>query len=145
NSAVSGQWSADKFQAKLRNTKWWKTHSQSEREYLLKVKSDPASAKQDYQQNLTKAHQIANSIGLVMNDYGDKKAAYAANKMVTEGWDESRVRYYLGQFVSFNKGTAQGEAGEHLDALKEYAYGMGVNLSDGWYLSRIKRLERGLA
>lgn len=144
-SAVKGQWSADKFQAKLRNTKWWKNNSQSEREYLLKLKSDPATAKQEYQQYLTKAHQIANAMGLVMNDANDDRAAYVAKKMATEGWDEGQARFYLGKYLTMTKGTAQGEAGEALDDLKEYAYGMGVSLSDSWYLGRLKRLERGLA
>jgi len=45
-SMVSQGWSKDMFQAKLRDSKWWKTHSDKERQYLTQMFTDPATAKQ---------------------------------------------------------------------------------------------------
>jgi hypothetical protein len=143
--AVSGGWSADKFQAKMRNTKWWKTHSKDERDWLLDLKSDPATAKQEMGQARVKARQIANALGIRETASNKKKIESAAYNMVAKGWDESQLRYYLGQFVYFNDGVHQGEGGEIWDDLHEYAYSMGVTMSGDWYADKSRNVVRGIA
>jgi hypothetical protein len=143
--AVSGTWSADKFQAKLRNTKWWKTHSKDEREYLLKLKSDPATAKQELAQAKTKIHQLANQMGMVMTASAKKKVDQAAYYMVAKGWDEGQLRNYLGQYVYFTGENLQGEGGEAVNELREYAYSMGIKLDDKFYTDGARLIIRGMA
>lgn len=142
--AVSGGWTADKFQAKLRNTKWWKTHSQSERDYLLKLKSDPATAKQNLSQAKVTVRQLGNQIGIIESSATRAKMDQAAYNMVALGWNESQVRYYLGQYVTFQNGLHQGEGGEAVDQLQNYAYNMGVNLSGKWFADRGRLIVRGI-
>jgi len=144
-SAVADSWSADKFQAKLRNTKWWKTHSKDERAYLLQLKSDPATAKQDLTKARTQARQIANALGIVETASTKKKIEMAAYNVVAKGWDESQLRYYLGQFVAFGSGKHQGEGGEVWDELHEYAYSMGVNMAGTWYADKARQVIRGVS
>jgi hypothetical protein len=43
NKAVSGGWSAGRFQASLKNTKWWKTQPSSLRQYVTQKYEDPAT------------------------------------------------------------------------------------------------------
>lgn len=143
--AVSGGWSADKFQAKLRNTKWWKTHSKDEREWLLQLKADPATAKQEMSQAKVKTRQLANQMGMVMTKDIQKYLDKAAYNMVALGWDEGQLRYYLGQYVSFKGETLQGEGGETINEMREYAYSMGVQLGDSWYTDRARNVLRGVA
>jgi hypothetical protein len=143
--AVAGGWSADKFQAKLRNTKWWKTHSKDEREWLLQLKADPATAKQEMSQAKVKIKQLANQMGMVMTKDIQKYLDKAAYNMVALGWDESQLRYYLGQYVSFKGETLQGEGGEAINEMREYAYSMGVSLNDSWYTDRARNILRGVA
>lgn len=143
--AVSGGWSADKFQAKLRNTKWWKTHSKDEREWLLQLKADPATAKQEMSQAKVKTKQLANQMGMVMTKDIQKYLDKAAYNMVALGWDEGQLRYYLGQYVSFKGETLQGEGGETINEMREYAYSMGVQLGDSWYTDRARNVLRGVA
>ncbi|AWN05114.1 minor tail protein [Streptomyces phage Vorvolakos] len=143
--AVAGGWSADKFQAKLRNTKWWKTHSKDEREWLLQLKADPATAKQEMSQAKVKIKQLANQMGMVMTKDIQKYLDKAAYNMVALGWDESQLRYYLGQYVSFKGETLQGEGGEAINEMREYAYSMGVKLDDTWYTDRARNILRGVA
>ena len=144
-SAVSGSWSADKFQAKLRTTKWWKTHSKDEREHLLKVRSDPATAKQEMSQAKVKISQMANQMGMIMTASSKKRVSTAAYNMVAKGWDEGQVRNYLGQYVYFTGENLQGEGGEAIMEMREYSYAMGVKLTDGWYADNARDVIRGMA
>lgn len=143
--AVKDTWSTDKFQAKLRNTKWWKTHSKDEREWLMQLKTDPATAKQTMSQANTHVMQLANQMGMVMTADAKKKLQTAAYNMVAKGWDDSQLRNYIGQYVYFNNGNAQGEGGETMQQLKEYAYSMGVNMSGKWYADNTRLVLRGMA
>lgn len=143
--AVKGSWSADKFQAKLRNTKWWKTTSKDEREYLLMLKSDPATAKQEMAQAKTKMWQLANQMGMVMTDSAKKKVAQAAYYMVAQGWDEGQLRNYLGQYVYFTGENLQGEGGEAVEEMREYAWSMGIKLDDKFYTDGARVIIRGVA
>lgn len=141
--AVKETMSADKFQAKLRNTKWWKTHSKDEREYLVQLKADPASARQAYQQARTKVIQLASQMGMEVNGSVRKYIDAATYNMVAKGWDEGQLRYYLGAYVYFPKEHLQGEGGEAINELRQYAYNMGVNLSDSWYTARARTVLQG--
>ena len=143
--AVAGSWSADKFQAKLRNTKWWKTHSKDEREYLLKLKTDPATAKQEMSQARTKLTQMANQMGLVMSSSVKKHIETAVYNMVAKGWDEGQIRNYLGQFLNFSGENLQGEAGQTIMEMREYAYSMGIKLDDKFYTDAARLIARGMA
>lgn len=142
--AVAGTWSTDKFQAKLRNTKWWKTHSKDERTWLLTLKTDPATAKQNMSQARTKITQLANQMGMVMTDASKKRIETAVYNMVAKGWDDSQLRNYLGQYVYFSD-KQQGEGGEAINELKEYAYSMGINMSSKWYADNARSIIRGVA
>ncbi|HKX45356.1 MAG TPA: transglycosylase SLT domain-containing protein [Planctomycetota bacterium] len=143
--AVAGTWSTDKFQAKLRNTKWWKTHSKDERDYLLKLKSDPATAKQEMSQARTKLTQMANQMGLVMSSSVKKHIETAVYNMVAKGWDEGQIRNYLGQFLNFSGENLQGEAGQTIMEMREYAYSMGIKLDDKFYTDGARLIARGMA
>lgn len=143
--AVAGTWSTDKFQAKLRNTKWWKTHSKDEREYLLKLKSDPATAKQEMSQARTKLTQMASQMGLVMSSSVKKHIETAVYNMVAKGWDEGQIRNYLGQFLNFSGENLQGEAGQTVMEMREYAYSMGIKLDDKFYTDAARLIARGMA
>lgn len=141
---VSGEWTKDKFQAKLRETKWWKTLSSDERQFMTLKYTDPATAKQKQDQALIKITQIAKQLGLT-GKYGtaDFLKSYAYN-LVAKGWDEGRVRYELARFLNPNMKTHTGEAGAAWDEIDAYAYGMGVKLSEGWIRTRAVNIVRGL-
>lgn len=142
--AVSGGWAAAKFQAKLRNTKWWKTHGKDEREYLLKLKADPATAREEKKAADVKAHQIGNALGIRVTDFTKKKLGQAAYNIVAKGWNDEQVRYYLGQYVFFGD-VQQGQGGEIWDELHQYAYSMGVTKSGQWYADNSRNVVRGVA
>lgn len=142
--AVKGQWTADKFQAELRDTKWFKTHSASEREFLTLRFGDPKTAKQKLDQAYVKVRQMAAQLGLVESPDLLKKMNSWAYNVVAKGWDEGMLRNEIGKFVYFNK-SLQGEGGETQMKLKELAYDMGVTMSSSWYAEKSRNVIRGLA
>lgn len=144
NKAVKGQWTAEKFQAELRDTKWFKTHSQSEREFLTLKYGDPKTAKQKLDQAYIKVRQMAAQLGLVESPDLLKKMNTWAYNVVAKGWDEGMLRNEIGKFVYFNK-SLQGEGGEVQMKLKELAYDMGVTMSSSWYADKSRNVIRGLA
>ncbi len=146
NRAVKGGWTPGKFQAEVRDTKWWKQHSEAERKYLVLRFGDPATAKQNEQQAYVRVRQLANQLGIVETEAMRKKLKTWAYNVYAKGWSEEQLRYEIGKFVSYgSSGQLQGEAGEASDKLHDYAYSMGVQLSDSWYLSRSRNLARGIA
>jgi len=145
DKAVKGQWTADKFQAELRDTKWWKTHSKSEREYLVNRYGDPATGKQEMSQAYIKVRQLANAMGMRETPGNKKRLDTWAYNMVAKGWDESQLRYEIGKYVYFSDDTWQGEGGEVQEKLRGYAYAMGVSMSSQWYADKTRNVIRGIA
>lgn len=143
--AVSGGWAKEKFIAKLRDTNWFKKTSADERKYLLEISADPKSAQQRWDNMNAKVRQIANKLGVVENDFIWGKIHEATRGMIYNGWDESQVRYFMGQYVGLDPNIREGEAGESWDQLKQYSYAMGVELSNDWYQARVQNMVRGIA
>lgn len=141
--AVAGTWSADKFQASLRNTKWWKTHSDHERQYLLQLKADPATAKQVLQQATTHIQQLAAQLGVANTAYVKKQLSAAAYDVVAKGWSDDQLRNFLGQYVYFYSGNPKGEGGDDWNQLHSYAYSQGVTMSGDWYGTASRAVVRG--
>lgn len=144
SEAVSGGWSKEMFQAKLRDTKWFKGTSAEERKYLLEMSADPASAQQRWDLTNLKMRQLANKLGIQENWFTWEKIHEATRGMIYKGWDDASARYFLGQFVDM-RWVQEGEAGESYDALHQYAYSMGVELSNDWYGERSRNVARGIA
>lgn len=145
NEAVKNQWTTKKFQAELRDTKWWKTHSQSERKYLTDRYGDPATAKQNLQQAYVHVRQLAAQLGIAETPSLLKKMNTWAYNAVAKGWQDAQLRNEIGKFISFGGDKWEGEAGEVQQKLHEYAYSMGVTMSKNWYDSNSRNVVRGIA
>jgi hypothetical protein len=140
NQAVSGGWTAQKFQAELRDTKWWKTHSQSERDFLVMKYGDPATADQKLAQARTKVSQMAKQLGLTGPAASGANMSSYAYLMAAKGYDEAQIRYLMGQKITMGTGGWGGEAGQAANELQSYAYSMGIN----WSTSRLQPYLRNI-
>lgn len=145
NKAVKGGWSATKFQAELRDTKWWKTTPQSARDYLTLRAGDPATAKQKLAQAEIKVRQLAEGMGLRAGPGIEKLIDKWAMNVVMYNWDDARLRWDIGKSVSFRDDTRQGEGGEVIDKLHDVAYNMGITMSADWYANSARAVLRGTA
>lgn len=136
NQAVSGGWSAAKFQAALRNSNWWKSQSGTLRKYITMKFTDPATWTQQSATANYKLNQIAVQIGLGNQIINGKPTALlkaAAYNSLALGWSDARVKDWFGSKAGVHGGGMWGEAGDAWDKLHEIAYLNGMGYSTGWY------------
>jgi len=144
NQAVTGQWSTDKFKATLMTTNWWKTHDASERTYLTTMATDPAQAKQQLTQAQVHASQLLVSLG-VNPAANAALASSMAYNIAAKGWTDDQVRYYAGSFSKLTNGRMAGDAETQYSNGLQYAYSMGVKMSDSWYQNQVQMIEKGVS
>lgn len=141
--AVDGQWTQQKFQAELRDTKWWKSTSNTRREAQVTKKTDPATWNAMLDAAIIQVRQLAGEIGAAVPE---SKISKIAASVIETGMDEDQLRYAIGQYVTFTKdGTLRGEAAMHEYTIKQYAYNMGVKLSDQAIKNQAQRVVRKVA
>lgn len=142
---VKEGWSQAQFEAKLRDTKWWKTHSDKERSYLTQLYTDPATAKQNFNAAYIAVHQLAEQLGIKDTKFTKARLQEAAYNVVAKGWSDGQLRNYLGQYVYFDGGDMEGQGADTQNELRSYAYSMGVHMSDKWYADNTRKVLRGMA
>lgn len=148
SQAVSGQWSADLFTAKLKNTKWWSTQPDSLRQYITLKFTDPATWRAKNDQSTFDINALAVQVGLgdlmhgnAMNRFTLSQAVYNSLAL---GWSDARIKDWLGSKVSLRPGgTMWGEAGQAFDQLHSAAYLNGMKYSTDWYLSKARSIVSG--
>lgn len=150
--AVAETWSADLFTAKLKNTNWWKTTSDSARKFFLLKTGDPATYKQKYQATAFRLAALGTQVGLRnllvkgtvpghVDPFLDKVVQYA----MRDGWTDARIKNYMGGFAQVNNGVMWGEAGEAFDQLHQSAYLNGLTQSVDWYKKTVRSIVSGKA
>lgn len=126
--AVKESWTSSKFQAEVRNTKWFKTHSETERQFLIKQYGDPATADQMWNTARTKIWQMGSKVGSGLTWADVNRLAY---NVMAKGWSDEQVRHELAKDFRIREGDV-GEAGQVVAQLREYAYQMGVPTKESW-------------
>lgn len=144
--AVAGSWSADVFTAKLKNTKWWSTQSDTLRQYITLKFTDPATYKQRYNAAWTNANALAVQVGLptqIVKGHGTNLLAQAAYNSLALGWSDARLKDWLGTKVSTHGGLMYGEAGDAFDKLHSVAYLNGMKYSSSWLAGQARAIASG--
>lgn len=142
DKAVKGGWTPSKFQAQLRDTKWWKSTSESARKFLTLQYGDPATANQQISQMQVKVAQMTKALG---GNAAGKDMKALAIKAIMNGWDDSMLRYQIGRVLPLKGDIRPGEAGEAIDKLSEYAYNMGVTMTPEWFDLAARKIVSGMA
>lgn len=144
--AVSGSWSATKFQAKLKNSKWWRSQSSTLRKYITQKYTDPASWKQKNGNAYAKFNAMAVEVGL-SPQLKDGKASSLLKKVAYNalalGWSDARVKDYLGNYVTLHDGMMWGEAGDTFDKMHEIAYLNGMTYGQDRYKKWTREVMAG--
>jgi NlpC/P60 family protein len=140
--ATKGQWTADRFTAELKNTKWWKDNSESMRQAQVMARTDPAT----YRANLAAAEAAASKAAVQMGAVlSIKQLQKLAKNMVTFQWNDAQVANYMGQYVKFNEDhVLGGQAGAAAQAIEKYSYDNGIPSSDETNKTQAAYLMRGL-
>lgn len=143
NQAVGETWTASKFQAELRDTKWWKETSSTRREAQVLKKTDPATWNAQLDATILQVRQLAAEVGAAIPA---SKLSKIAKNILETGMDENAIRYAIGGYVEFTKkGTLRGEAGMHEYTMKQYAYEMGIKLDDQALKNQAARVVKKVA
>lgn len=143
DQAVKETWTASKFQAELRDTKWWKETSASRREAQVLQKTDPATWNAQLDATIIQVRQFAAEIGAAVPN---SKLSKIAKNVLETGMDEGQLRMALGGYVQFTKnGTLRGEAGMHEYTMKQYAFEMGIKLDPQTIKNQAARVVKKVA
>lgn len=143
DQAVDETWTAQKFQAELRDTDWWKETSETRRQAQVTQKTDPATWNAQLEAAIIQVRQLAAETGAAIPA---SKLSKIAKNVLETGMDESQIRYAIGGYVDFTKkGTLRGEAGMHEYTMKQYAYNMGIKLDDQTIKNQAAQVVRRVA
>lgn len=130
-NAVEGEWDTSIFVAKFRNTKWYKTHSETQRKNALLKKTDPATWNRRFEAKKSEIQDM--SVQLTGVYLTDGQASMVAKHAMDFEWNDSQLRNTLSLYlkqVGGTKGHYGGEAGNAEQELRQYAADQGVTLSD---------------
>lgn len=153
NKAVAGDWGLStqgqlRFQAALKNTKWWKTQSSSLRKYITMKYTDPASWKASREAAAAAMKVLAVDVGMQYSDLVKSgKWTDLLNdlvyKKVALGWTDARLKSYVGAKTSLHGGMMYGAAGEAFDKLHTLTYTNGISHNSSWFESRARDIVSG--
>lgn len=140
--ATKENWTTDHFIAKVRDTKWFKTHSDTYRQALILQKSDPAT----YKQNVANMSAQITSLATQMGVTG--LSAQQLNKMSEQafwfGWDSTQLRQHLSGMIGTTKaGNWQGDAATAAEHFTQLAGQYGVSISSQVLNNWIKSASLG--
>lgn len=138
--AVSGGWTADRFQVELRETKWYKQHGESWRNAMTQAKVDPGTYTARVLQVRTNISMMAGELGVNM---GQSTLNALANEAYQLGMDENQIRQRLSTYVTYTQGHMLGKAGEYETQLRQYMQNMGIDVSNDTIKNYVKTVIGG--
>lgn len=125
--AVAGTWTSAQFQAKLRQTEWWKTNSASVRQAQMEAATDPATYAAKVQAASFMVRDTAAEMGAIIPEGLMSKIG---EDFVRTGMSDEELRHSLGKYIDFTvEGTLAGQAGMAEIRLKQLAYANGVQIA----------------
>lgn len=142
-SYVAEDWNKEKFQAKLRDTEWWKTNSDSMRKAAQEKKIDPATYAAKLNATRIQLTQMAGQMGASIPP---KKLTKLAEQALTTNMDEALLQNVLGGYIEFtDKNNLKGAAGMFEHNMREFASEQGIKLDKQTLLNQAQLIARGLA
>jgi hypothetical protein len=139
NQAVKGDFTSQEFQARLKNTQWYKKNSQSTREWYTLERVDPSTAKAKLAQTASRITQLANQQGVGM---ASKRVWDMAWRVNAYGWDEGQIATALAAEMRFDPKRLNYIGGlgvKHAEIVKQ-ANAYGIQLTEGTIFSLMKQM-----
>lgn len=146
NQATRQTWDANRFIAKLRNTKWFKHHSANVRNAIMQQTSDPATYKANIDKMFSTVRDAYGSMfGTANMDQKDLRGwAQTAYRM---GWSEGELVDHMTKGLNYRKLLKKGELGgtaaETEGQLNNLIQNFGLSYGNNWKASQLEKLMRG--
>lgn len=139
-SAVKETWSTDKFVAKLRTTSWYKTNSESARQYKVLEKTDPKTLSVRISAVAAQMRDTAAAMGA---NVPDTLVTGFAKQALMLNWNDAQIRDVLAKYVGAKNGIYNGQAGSDVASLRQVAWRNGVQLSESTLQSMAMQIAQG--
>lgn len=140
DKAIKEGWSVDRFNARLKVTRWYKNTTENARKMYILKRQDPATYKRVVDQKRQTIQMLMGVVGAVLPA---KELERITTIAVTAGLAESEIAAMAKGFINYAKNTAPGSligrAGEAEDKLRGLAAANGVAVSDQWVLNAARK------
>lgn len=140
---VDETWTKEKFQAKLRETKWWKENSDTMRKAAQEKQTDPATYNAKLSATRMQIIQAAAEMGASVPN---SKLTKLAEQVLQTGMDENMLKNVLGGYIKFTDSqNLKGAAGMFEHNMKKFAAEQGIDLDKQTLLNQAQLIAKGLA
>jgi hypothetical protein len=126
--AIRGQWTEEEFDRRFQATKWYRKHTEEERQWVVLSATQPGEAKQQVYQ---RKQDIINQYRQMGIKVSPKRVDEIARKSVIHGWTEQQIANALAaEFDYKGDQTYGGIAGETINDLRQMAAAYVVPIGD---------------
>lgn len=143
------EYTKETFIGKLQILDWYKTKSVAQRKYYTSSR-DPAQAAEFAAQIAANKATIQDVAGLLGASLTDAQADEVARTNLQNGFNESELRNFLSNYITFSGQTDQekigslyGNAGETEDTIRTWATDNNVTVAEDWILKQVKAIASG--
>lgn len=127
DQAVAETWTTQKFQARLRETNWWKTNGEAARAAQMEAATDPATFASKVQASGMKVRMLASEMGAILPEGMIDRLG---EDIIRSGMTDQELKFSLAKYIDFTKeGTLGGQAGMAELRMKQLAHANGVQMS----------------
>jgi hypothetical protein len=131
-------WPKAKFVAELKRTSWYRKNGDSARQTIALKYTDPETWRNRVRAIYTNIQALAGQMGIKTSW---KTMWDMAEDALMFGWDNAKLRSALSGYLK--AGSVGGEAGEARNQLRQFAYQMGIKISDGTIDGWLKGILNG--
>lgn len=143
SQATAGQWTTERFQAELKNSKWWRTNSQSVREAKALAAGDPATWRATIEAQRVALREAAVQAGAILTN---KQLDKLARDSIAYAWNEAQIANFLGKYIKFREDkTLGGQAGTIAQELSSLAHDLGIRISEQTLKNYAQYVIRGVS
>lgn len=141
HAATRGQWTAEEFGARLRNTNWYKKSSSTTREWYALTKTDPATANERRSQLRTALTQQAQRLGVAIDS---KRMGAIVESALAHQWNEQQTAAALAGEMHYRPNSPfTGDTGVVESEIKEMAANYGLTLDQKTIFNLIQQQVGG--
>jgi len=139
--ATGQSWSATRFQVELRQTDWFKQHSDIWRQNQALKYSDPTTYQERLNNSLTQVQNLAGTFGAGLSEKASRRLAERALLL---GMSEDQIRDKLANFVTPSRGAGYGgQLAPIEEDLRSTALRNGVRISKDQLQKWMQNIVRG--
>lgn len=140
--AYTNKWTPDRFLAKLKETEWWRTTTDTARQFDINEQLDPATSKKQVDQKALSIQELAMAKGVRLSTEVTSRLAREALRM---GWDEITLANSIGAEIVKLAPTTQVSQGYIGDSIRKTALDYGIRLSDSSFSKWTEQILTGQA